>query len=227
MRCGWSVWLRNWAWGSAPSVSRIRKQRALGEVAVVLNCAGPFLYTSAPMVDACLRTGTHYLDLTGPRVRDQDPDDRFRPGAGGGDQGDLGRCFTAYHSTGIPDIEDYAVLPKAIRWPMAAIGCIRPLFRVAALRKVLNRVVKPGSTAPERARTLTHVWGEVEDGQGQRAVPRMHGPEAGVIWRTQAALAAVRNVLAGKVSPGFQTPARAFGADFVLECEGVNREDLN
>jgi hypothetical protein len=36
----------------------------------------------------------------------------------------------------------------------------------------------------------------------------------------------VRKVLAGNVSPGFQTPARAYGADLVLECEGVTREDV-
>ena len=34
-------------------------------VEVVLHCAGPFAHTSRPMADACLRTGTHYLDITG------------------------------------------------------------------------------------------------------------------------------------------------------------------
>jgi short subunit dehydrogenase-like uncharacterized protein len=38
---------------------------ALGEVDVVLHTAGPFSATSKPMADACLRTGTHYLDITG------------------------------------------------------------------------------------------------------------------------------------------------------------------
>ena len=38
---------------------------ALGEVDVVLHIAGPFSATSKPMTDACLRTGTHYLDITG------------------------------------------------------------------------------------------------------------------------------------------------------------------
>lgn len=32
---------------------------------LVLHSAGPFSQTSAPMVDACLRGGRHYLDLTG------------------------------------------------------------------------------------------------------------------------------------------------------------------
>ena len=38
---------------------------ALGQVDVVLHIAGPFSATSKPMADACLRTGTHYLDITG------------------------------------------------------------------------------------------------------------------------------------------------------------------
>lgn len=39
--------------------------RELDGVAAVVHCAGPFVHTSAPMVDACLRTKTHYLDITG------------------------------------------------------------------------------------------------------------------------------------------------------------------
>ena len=38
---------------------------ALKEVYVVLHCAGPYIYTSKLMVDGCLRSNTHYLDLTG------------------------------------------------------------------------------------------------------------------------------------------------------------------
>jgi short subunit dehydrogenase-like uncharacterized protein len=34
-------------------------------VALVLHCAGPFSATSKPMLDACLETKTHYLDITG------------------------------------------------------------------------------------------------------------------------------------------------------------------
>ena len=34
-------------------------------IAAVLHCAGPFSATSRPMLAACLRTGTHYLDITG------------------------------------------------------------------------------------------------------------------------------------------------------------------
>jgi short subunit dehydrogenase-like uncharacterized protein len=36
---------------------------ALADVNLVLNAAGPFLRTAAPLAEACLRTGTHYLDI--------------------------------------------------------------------------------------------------------------------------------------------------------------------
>jgi short subunit dehydrogenase-like uncharacterized protein len=138
-----------------------------------------------------------------------------------------GDVFMAYHSTGIANIEDYLVLPQAVQRQMAMLEYLRPLFKLALVRNFMKRGVKAGSTAAQRAKTSTHVWGEVEDDQGRKAVSRLHGPEAGVEWTALAALAAVGQVLAGNVSPGFQTPALAYGADFVLECEGVTREELD
>lgn len=287
----------------------------LDGVAVVLHCAGPYVHTFKPMVEACLHTRTHYLDLTGEipvyegiATRDAEaqrhgvmllpgvgfdvvPTDclalhlkqrlpsatrltlAFRTQGPGGlppgtqrtmiellpygnrvrrngrlevpergvktrtiDFGDgpvaatrvtWGDVFMAFHTTGIPNIEDYVVLPEAARRHMAKVDYLRPLFRIPALRNLLKRAVKPGPDAARLARTVTDVWGEVEDDRGRRAAARLHGPEAGVVWTSRAALAAVRKVLHGNVTPGFQTPARAFGADFVLESEGVTREDID
>lgn len=42
-----------------------RLRVALEDCAAVLHLAGPFSQTARPMVDACLDTGTHYLDVTG------------------------------------------------------------------------------------------------------------------------------------------------------------------
>lgn len=38
-------------------------ERGLHGITVLLNCAGPFVHTAAPLMAACLRTGTHYLDI--------------------------------------------------------------------------------------------------------------------------------------------------------------------
>ena len=37
----------------------------LADVDVVVHCAGPFSRTAAPMFEACLASGTHYVDITG------------------------------------------------------------------------------------------------------------------------------------------------------------------
>lgn len=40
-------------------------EQAVADQTLVLHCAGPFSKTAAPMLDACLNTGTHYFDITG------------------------------------------------------------------------------------------------------------------------------------------------------------------
>jgi len=40
-------------------------QQNLKDVAVVLHCAGPFSATSQAMIEGCLASGCHYLDITG------------------------------------------------------------------------------------------------------------------------------------------------------------------
>lgn len=37
----------------------------LAGIALVIHCAGPFSATARPMMEACIRNGTHYLDITG------------------------------------------------------------------------------------------------------------------------------------------------------------------
>ena len=40
-------------------------QAALKEVSVVIHAAGPFQFTAKQMIEACLKTKTHYLDING------------------------------------------------------------------------------------------------------------------------------------------------------------------
>ncbi len=139
-----------------------------------------------------------------------------------------GDVFMAYYSTGIPNIEDYTVLPALLPNLMRIVNCFRPVFRPPFVRTGLKRLARflPVPDAEQRLRTRVVVWGEVLDDQGRTAAARLHGPDAGVTWTAQAALAAVQKVLTGEAPIGFQTPALAYGPDFVLECDGVTREDL-
>ncbi|WP_214833334.1 saccharopine dehydrogenase NADP-binding domain-containing protein [Exiguobacterium sp. s152] len=47
------------------NLSLDKATRQLEDIDLVLHCAGPFADTSRPMVEACLATKTHYLDITG------------------------------------------------------------------------------------------------------------------------------------------------------------------
>ncbi len=40
-------------------------QKALAEVTLVLHAAGPYVYTAKQMIEACLQTGVHYIDING------------------------------------------------------------------------------------------------------------------------------------------------------------------
>ncbi len=68
------------------------------------------------------------------------------------------------------------------------------------------------------------LWGEVTDSAGGRAVSRLQAPE-GYTFTALSALLIARKVLAGAAKAGFQTPSSAYGADLVLEVEGVVRSD--
>ncbi len=43
----------------------VETEAALGDESLVLHCAGPFSATAEPMMQACINSGTHYLDITG------------------------------------------------------------------------------------------------------------------------------------------------------------------
>ena len=138
-----------------------------------------------------------------------------------------GDVSTAWHSTGIPDIEVYMAASPGFRLFSRGSRWLGGLLRSGWVRKLLRQQVLAAPRGPseeERRRGRAYVWGEAEDDQGRRVVSRLVTPE-GYSLTARAALAAVEGVLGGRAASGFQTPSSAFGADFVLDLEGVSRED--
>ncbi len=45
--------------------NKAQLENALAEVKMVLHAAGPYVYTAKQMIDACLKTGVHYIDING------------------------------------------------------------------------------------------------------------------------------------------------------------------
>ena len=289
---------------------------SLVDVRVVLHCAGPFAFTYLQMAAACLRTGTHYLDITGEievyqalhgmHTQAKGAGIMLLPGAGfdvapsdclavhlksrlpsathlalafrgygpaGLSRGtartsienmgqpssvrrdgaitpvahvsksrqiDFGRgavsvqrvkwgdVFTAYHSAAIPNIENYIAVRPLIIFVLGAARYLGWLLRLQIVKRLLTSIVQlmpPGPTDKQIEESGSVVWGEVLDAEGNRAVARLHGPEA-YKFTALASLEIARRVLSGDAPPGYQTPASAYGPDWILEIEGVSREDV-
>jgi len=290
--------------------------RALSGITVVLNCAGPFSRTAAPLVDACLRARAHYLDITGEiavfeALAGRDAEARaaritLLPGAGfdvvpsdclaahvarrlpsathlalafsastrmsrgtalttienahrGGmvrREGQLvrvpsgwrsrridfgpdlgartaitipwGDVATAYHTTGIPNVEVYIAVPLAVRAGLRATRAFGSLLASAAVKRALAARVRrgpAGPTAAERAQRASHLWAEARDAAGHVAVARLRTPESYELT-SMTALDLATRALGGDLPAGYQTPARACGPDYVLQFPGVAREDV-
>jgi short subunit dehydrogenase-like uncharacterized protein len=137
-----------------------------------------------------------------------------------------GDVATAYHTTGIPNVEVYLAAPRLLRVFLKLSRPVAPLLGTKPVQSFLKARIRegpPGPSAEHRARARSLIWGEARDGR-QVVVSRLRTLE-GYELTSRTALLAVERVVAGGVPPGFQTPARAFGKDFVLEIEATTRED--
>jgi len=153
----------------------------LNEVAVVLNCAGPFMRTAKPLMEASIRNGVHYLDtaaeLDSYRLAEQLDDQAKAVGVmlmpgGGGSVAMLG------------SLAGYAVdrvkVPRSIRIALHVAG---GLSRGSAISATENLTTE----------TLERVRGELVEaaadmqafdfGQGAVASFRVTLPDLITIWR--------------------------------------------
>jgi short subunit dehydrogenase-like uncharacterized protein len=289
---------------------------ALGEVDAVLHCAGPFVHTFRQMAQACIRTGRHYVDISGEipgfeALAGMDEQARsagimLLPGAGfdvvpsdclcaymkgrlpsathlrlfirgvgaGTSRGtaasgienmergamvrrdgriertrlaaktpmvDFGRgprwtalfnwgdVSTAWYSTGIPNIEVYMALPRRIIDSVHMVNLLMPVLKTRPVKNLLRSLLKlfpPGPTPERRQRSVAILQAEVSDDAGHKAVSRLQVPE-GYTLTAMTAAETMRRIVSGDYNPGFQTPSLAYGADFILEFEGVERRDLS
>lgn len=139
----------------------------------------------------------------------------------------LADLTTAYHSTGIPTVETYTEATPLMRSLLAACRGLGWAFRSGPAQAWLAACADLLPEHPDggdRPRTMS-VVAEAEGDAGRRAIARLHTPEA-YAFTPIAATAVIERVLGGDVEPGFQTPARVYGPDFVVGIPGVTREDV-
>jgi short subunit dehydrogenase-like uncharacterized protein len=136
-----------------------------------------------------------------------------------------GDVSTAYYTTGIPNIEVYVAFKPWSRRFIKLSRYFHWLLGSAPVQSYFRSQVKlmpRGATSEQRARSTSYVWGEVRDVAGHTITARFTTPD-GYTLTVLTALAIVERAWGGYHPIGFQTPARAYGADFIFTIPGVIR----
>jgi short subunit dehydrogenase-like uncharacterized protein len=139
-----------------------------------------------------------------------------------------GDVATAFHSTGIPDVDVYMAIPAGLRRMMRYGRPLFPVLASAPVRRWLESRVRRGAPGPntaQRARGWSRFWAEARDDTGHSAAARLLTPE-GYELTVHTSLECARRVLQGDWRAGYQTPSTAYGPDLVLAVDGVRRDDL-
>ncbi|MFW1733736.1 saccharopine dehydrogenase family protein [Acinetobacter sp. ULE_I001] len=280
----------------------------LNGVKLIMHCAGPFSATSHSMMKACIKAGSHYLDITGEiavfelaqsltseaqqanivlcpgvgfdviptdcvaaALKEALPDAThlalgfdsktgLSPGtaktstegmADGGkirkngkittvalahhvrqiDFGDgkknamsvpWGDVSTAFHTTGIPNIEIFVPAPTSMIFGAKMLNCIRPIFKLKSVQNLMKSIIEKSVVGPDeelRAKLPTYVWGEARNEKGVIKTARIQTQNAYSLT-VNGALTVVRYLLEHDVKGAAYTPAKLMGYSLVTQIEG-------
>ncbi|HVQ34579.1 MAG TPA: saccharopine dehydrogenase NADP-binding domain-containing protein [Candidatus Bathyarchaeia archaeon] len=141
-----------------------------------------------------------------------------------------GDVATAWRSTGIPDIEVFFEASPKLARAVTLSRLFRPLLSIGVVRGALaaqvRRRIPTGPTPERRARSRSVIVAQAwDDATGTSVRSRLITAEAYTLtaW---TAVEIARRASSGGAVPGYQTPATAFGADFVLSFPQAAREDF-
>ena len=128
-----------------------------------------------------------------------------------------GDVATAYHSTGIPNIEVFIPgSPRMIKSAQRA-NYIRPLLGIKFVQKLIKaRIAKTvkGPDEATRAQMPTFVWGEATNARGEKKTARIRTAN-GYSLTITGSLAVIEHLRAQTPAGGAYTPSKLVGADLV------------
>src|SRR5215211_5199059 len=140
-----------------------------------------------------------------------------------------GDVSTAYYSTGIPNIETYLALPQATINLLRFMRVIGPLMYNRPVKSILKWLVDIFLKGPKiegGKSTSVILVGEVIEPKGERAVSKLITSEA-YTCTAHTTVEIMKRILKDDLKTGFQTPSLAYGSNFIMQFEGVRREDLS
>ena len=128
-----------------------------------------------------------------------------------------GDISTAYHTTGIPNIETFfAVKPNLYTW-MKFQRYFNWILQMKLVRNFIQKKIDQRPAGPDetmRTNGTSWVWGKGTNEIGETKIVRLIGPE-GYTFTVHASLLIAREILKENWTAGYQTPAGHFGSDFV------------
>ena len=154
-----------------------------------------------------------------------------------GDQGprtcinvSLGDIATAFYSTGIPNIETYVDGTPLIRLMLASCRAFGGILGTGPMQAWLGAwsdllPENPVTDADDGADHAMEIMAEAEAADGTCVRSRLRTPEA-YAFTAVTGSEIIGRVLDGDMEPGFQTPSRVYGSEFVLGFPGVTRTDV-
>lgn len=139
-----------------------------------------------------------------------------------------GDVSTAYHSTGIPNVTVYMGFPKAMISMMKFTKVAGPLLYSRTARNFIKWLIgiffAPGPSREKNKTGFALLIAEVTDGS-KTIRAKLRTPEAYYLTGLTS-VEIMKRILANDLKPGFQTPSKVYGANFILQFAGVQREDL-
>lgn len=139
-----------------------------------------------------------------------------------------GDISTAYHTTGIPNIEVFIPGSAGMIRGARFANLIRPLLGWSWVQKLLKERIGKTVVGPDeqkRADQGTYVWGEARNARGDRKVARVHTTNVYSLT-VHAALSVVGHLLQVRPTGGTYTPAKLLGADLVTKLPGSGALDI-
>ncbi len=139
-----------------------------------------------------------------------------------------GDVSTAYHSTGIPNVTVYMGFPKSMISVMKFTKVAGPLLYSRAARNFIKWLIgiffAPGPSREKNKTGFSLLIAEVTDGT-KTISAKLRTPEAYYLTALTS-VEIMKHILSNDLKPGFQTPSKVYGADFIMQFAGVEREDL-
>jgi len=281
----------------------------ISQMALVLNCAGPFSQTANVMIQACLKQQAHYIDITGEidvfelgaslgeaakdrgvvlcpgvgfdviptdcvagKLKAMMPDathlalgfdsrSGFSPGTaktsvealpqggkvrikgeittvplaaktrkidfGSGEKLAMtipwGDVSTAYHNTGIPNIEVYIPGSPGMVKQLKRMNWFKPVLRIGWIQNLIKKRIEKKVKGPDeaaRAKLATYVWGEVKNAAGEIKDFRIEVANGYDVTADGAVLVAQALLSDQAQSSGYHTPCTLLGDGLVEQLPG-------